>query len=181
MQWNAWDILRLICWSRCISIFSEMSRQKLQTKWMIILMIFWNNRVSFLIMTFILGSNSSFSASMKPYSKQIARLARAVQSLCYIWDCILTLPQHFSVGTFSAAATRILLWVLPPIRTFAERSQELPARSSYLSISLDISYRYQAECFPLKKENTDVDVIPLFSRLHSRHTRSFHGEVLRTR
>ena len=35
--------------------------------------------------------------------------------------------------------------------------------------------------FPLKKENTDVDVIPLFSRLHSRHTRSFHGEVLRTR
>ena len=51
--------------------------------------------------------------------------------------------------------------MLPPIRTFAERSQELPARSSYLSISLDISYRYQAEGFPLKKENTDVDVIPL--------------------
>ena len=71
--------------------------------------------------------------------------------------------------------------MLPPIRTFAERSQELPARSSYLSISLDISYRYQAEGFPLKKENTDVDVIPLFRRLHSRHTRSFHGEVLRTR
>ena len=73
------------------------------------------------------------------------------------------------------------LRLFPSLRTFAERSQELPARSSYLSISLDISYRYQAEGFPLKKENTDVDVIPLFSRLHSRHTRSFHGEVLRTR
>ena len=53
--------------------------------------------------------------------------------------------------------------MLPPLRTFAERSQELPARSSYLSISSDISYRYQAEGFPLKKENTDVDVITLFT------------------
>lgn len=129
MQWNAWDILRLICWSRCISIFSEMSRQKLQTKWMIILMIFWNNRVSFLIMTFILGSNPSFSASMKPYSKQIARLARVVQSVCYIWDCILTLPQqreyklgclHLYAHSQNAVRSYLLVHLIfPSVRTSA--------------------------------------------------------------